>query len=187
MRGAAPDRFLKAQIRGSIFGGLRKTVDSILWVVREPQAALAIVMRPEGGDWLEDELARMKRGGIDTMVSMLEPWEAATLGLASEGEMAEQAGMQFLSFPIPDRHTPPEMQAFRAFATELARRLRAGERIGVHCRGSIGRSTVAAASALMHLGWKAKDALAAIESARCCPVPDTPEQRTWILAYEPQP
>jgi protein-tyrosine phosphatase len=165
-------------------------VDDIYWIVREPQAALAIVMRPEGGDWLEDELARMKRGGIDTLVSMLEPWEAATLGLASEGKLAEQAGMQFLSFPIPDRHTPPEMQAFRAFAAELARRLRAGERIGVHCRGSIGRSTVAAASALMHLGWKAKDALTAIEIARRYPVPDTPEQQEWIIsyrAYEPRP
>jgi protein-tyrosine phosphatase len=164
-----------------------ENVDDIYWVVREPQAALAIVMRPKGDDWLEDELTRMRRGGIDTLVSMLEPWEAATLGLASERRLAEQAGMQFLSFPIPDRHTPPETQAFRAFAAELARRLRAGERIGVHCRGSIGRSTVAAASALMHLGWKARDALTAIEIARLCPVPDTPEQQEWILAYEPQP
>jgi protein-tyrosine phosphatase len=162
-------------------------MEDIFWIVREPHAALAIVMRPEGGDWLEGHLERMRRGGIDTLVSMLEPWEADALGLASEGRLAEQASMQFLSFPIADRHTPPEMRAFRAFAAELARRLRAGEGIGVHCRGSIGRSTVAAASALMHLGWKAEDALAAIESARCCPVPDTPEQRAWILAYEPQP
>jgi protein-tyrosine phosphatase len=162
-------------------------VGEIFWIEGDPRTALAIVLRPEGGDWLENEMARMKRGGIDTLVSLLEPWEAVTLGLASERQKAEQAGMQFLSFPIPDRHTPPERQAFRAFAGELARRLRAGERLGVHCRGSIGRSTVAAASALMHLGWKATDALAAIEAARGFPVPDTEEQREWILAYQPQP
>jgi protein-tyrosine phosphatase len=161
-------------------------VSEIFWIAGDPRTELAIVTRPEGEDWLEDELRRLKRGGIDTLVSMLEPWEAAELGLAREGPLAEAAGMQFLSFPIPDRHTPQETGAFRQFAGELARRLRAGERIGVHCRGSIGRSTVTAASALMHLGWNPKDALLAIAVARHYPVPDTDEQREWILAYEPE-
>jgi len=162
-------------------------VSEIFWIEGEPEARLAIVMRPAGDDWLEDELRGLRRGGIDTLVSMLEPWEAEALGLAREGPLAKEAGMQFLSFPIPDRHTPPETRAFRQFAGELARRLRAGERIGVHCRGSIGRCTLAAASALVHLGWKPKDALAAISSARRFPVPDTDEQKEWILDYEPQP
>jgi protein-tyrosine phosphatase len=162
-------------------------VSEIFWIEGKPQTGLAIVMRPAGDDWLENELRDLKRGGIDTLVSMLEPWEAAELGLRREGPLAEEAGMQFLSFPIPDRHTPPQTRAFRQFAGELARRLRAGERIGVHCRGSIGRCTVAAASALVHLGWENADAIAAIAAARGFPVPDTDEQREWILAYEPEP
>jgi protein-tyrosine phosphatase len=162
-------------------------VNNIFWIEGDPQTALAIVLRPAGDEWLMDELRTLRRGGIETLVSMLEPWEAAELGLACEEQLAGQAGMQFLSFPIPDRHTPPWTEAFRRFAEELARRLRAGERIGVHCRGSIGRSTVAAASALMHLGWSSKDALLAIAAARGFPVPDTDEQREWIIAYEPEP
>ncbi len=162
-------------------------MSEIFWIEGDPQASLAIVMRPAGDGWLEDELRDLKEGGIETLVSMLEPWEAAELGLAREGQLAEQAGMQFLSFPIPDRCTPERMGAFRQFAEELARRLRAGEHIGIHCRGSIGRSTVAAASALLHLGWSSRDALAAISMARRYPVPDTDEQREWILAYEPEP
>lgn len=162
-------------------------MSTIFWIEGEPCAELAIVLRPEGDDWLEDELRELKRGGIDTLVSMLEPWEAGELGLAREGPLALEAGMQFLSFPIPDRHIPQRTSEFRQFAGELARRLRAGERIGVHCRGSIGRCTVAAASALAHLGWSPKDALLAIAAARGYPVPDTDEQRAWILAYEPQP
>jgi hypothetical protein len=43
-----------------------------------------------------------------------------------------------------------------------------------------------AASILIHLGWKPLQALKAIGAARGCPVPDTPEQRNWILAYEAQ-
>lgn len=127
---------------------------------------------------------RMKRDGVETVVSLLEPTEAAALGLRDEGSLAEEIGMRFLSFPVPDVHVPADVSAFRSFVTGLAERLLCGERIGVHCRGSIGRSTLTAACALIHVGWGAQDALLAIEAARGCPVPDTAEQRRWILHYE---
>jgi protein-tyrosine phosphatase len=152
----------------------------------EMDSTLAIVLRPRGDEWLEDELKRLKRGGIQTLVSMLEPLEAEELGLAREKSLAEQTGLNFFSYPIPDRHTPSDVSSFREFAAALADRARNGERIGVHCRGSIGRSTVIAASVLIHQGWRPHHALVAIESARECPVPDTEEQRNWILNYEAQ-
>ena len=96
-------------------------------------------------------------------------------------------GLKFISYPIPDTHIPVDTASFRAFAARLADRLRAGEHIGVHCRGSIGRSTVTAACALIHLGWTPKEALAAIEAARGFSVPDTQEQEDWILRYKAQP
>jgi hypothetical protein len=43
---------------------------------------------------------------------------------------------------------------------------------------------VTAACTLIELGWTAKDALAAIEAARGCVVPDTQEQEDWILRYK---
>jgi protein-tyrosine phosphatase len=162
-------------------------VKDVLWIGStrdEMDSTLAIVLRPRGDDWLEDELKRLKRGGIQTMVSMLEPLEAEELGLAREKSLAEKIGLKFLSYPIPDRQTPSDASRFREFATGLAGRARNGERIGVHCRGSIGRSTVIAASVLIHLGWRPHHALSAIEAARGCPVPDTEEQRNWILNYE---
>jgi len=149
--------------------------------------ALAIVMKPRPGDWLEDDLIRMKRDGIQTLVSLLEKDEADMLALGEEGPLAEKIGMQFLSHPIPDVHVPPDLTAFRKFVADLANRLRAGEHIGVHCRGSIGRATVTAAAALTHLGWTPKAALAAIQAARGCTVPDTQEQEEWILNYKAQP
>jgi protein-tyrosine phosphatase len=136
---------------------------------------------------LEDELLRIRQGGIQTLVSMMENWEADSLGLADEGPLALQIGLKFLTFPIPDTRIPLDAAAFRNFVAGLAGRLRDGERIGIHCRGSIGRSTVAAACALMHLGWSAHKALEAIEDARGCLVPDTQEQEDWILHYKTQP
>jgi protein-tyrosine phosphatase len=162
-------------------------MSDICWIEGSPPVTLAIVLRPQGGEWLADELARMKRGGIQTLVSLLEEEEAGWLGLDREPALAKQAGMEFVSFPIPDTQVPPHRAAFRQFVVGLANRLRHGECIGVHCRGSIGRSTVTAAATLIHLGWKAEVALTAIERARGCPVPDTEEQRRWILAYEARP
>jgi protein-tyrosine phosphatase len=162
-------------------------MNSIFWIKGSPPAPLAIVIRPSGDELLEDALHRIKQSGIQTLVSMMEDWEADSLGLADEGQLARQIGLQFLSFPIPDTRVPIDAAAFRTFAAGLAGRLRAGEHIGVHCRGSIGRSTVAAACALMHLGWSADEALGAIEDARGYPVPDTQEQEDWILDYKTQP
>jgi protein-tyrosine phosphatase len=142
-----------------------KAVDEVFWVKGEPAASLAIVLRPRGGDWLKDELLRMRREGIQTLVSLLEPQEAAYLGLEDEGRIAEETGLHFLSHPIPDVHVPQNPSSFREFVSDLARRLKDGEKIGVHCRGSIGRATVTAACTLIHLGWSPKDALAAIGGA----------------------
>ncbi|MGD0800209.1 MAG: hypothetical protein ABR906_02720 [Terracidiphilus sp.] len=155
----------------------------IFWIKGNPPASLAIVLCPPGGKGLHDELLTMKSGGVETLVSLLEEEEAAMLGLSQEGRIAEQIGLQFLSHPMPDAHLPPNRAAFRIFVQELADRLREGEAIGVHCRGSIGRATVTAACALIHLGWSPTAALAAIEAARGFAVPDTEEQEKWILSY----
>jgi protein-tyrosine phosphatase len=163
------------------------TLNEIFWINGDPTSGLATVLRPRGEDWLEDELLRMKKNGIDTLVSLLEDEEAAELGLAEEDSVAGRLGLSYLSHSIPDRHVPPDELSFRNFAAELANRLRSGDRIGVHCRGSIGRATVTAACTLIHMGWTPQAALVAVESARGCMVPDTPEQRDWILRYEATP
>ena len=152
-----------------------------------PPVPLAVVLCPYGGKGLKDELVELKMGGIQTLVSLLEKPEAAMLGLAEEGHLAEQIGLQFLSFPIPDTHVPPAPAPFKDFVKDLASRLRAGEHIGVHCRGSVGRATVTAACTLVELGWAPNAALAAIEAARGCPIPDTDEQEHWILNYRKKP
>ncbi|MGD0737245.1 MAG: hypothetical protein ABR976_19095 [Terracidiphilus sp.] len=159
-------------------------MQDIFWIKGEPPAPLAIVLRPRGGDWLENELLRMKNAGIQTVVSLLEKHEAAFLELSEEARAARKAGLYFLSFPIPDTQIPSDPAAFETFIKYLANRLRIGEHIGVHCRGSIGRSTVTAACALIHLGWSPRAALFAIAEARGCAVPDTQEQENWILNYQ---
>jgi protein-tyrosine phosphatase len=162
-------------------------MNEIFWIKGDPPPPLAIVLKPRGDDWLKDELLRMKQGGIQTLVSLLEEEEAASLGLAEEGSVAEQIGMQFVCFPIPDVHVPPNPDSFRSFVSHLVSQLNSGICVGVHCRGSIGRATVASACTLIQMGWKPKAALEAIQIARGLAVPDTQEQEDWILRYKPFP
>jgi protein-tyrosine phosphatase len=162
-------------------------VDGVFWIEGSPPLPLAIVLCPYGGSILKDELREIARSGVQILVSLLEPDEADWLGLAEESALAGQLGMHFLSYPIQDVHVPANVSTFRTFVSALADRLRAGERIGMHCRGSIGRAPLTAACTLIHLGWDARDALAAIQAARGYEIPDTTEQLRWILNYKAQP
>jgi len=155
-------------------------VKDVYWIER---TGLAIVMRPRGDGELEEDLIRLKIAGIQTLISTVEDWEAGELGLANERVIAERLGFHFISYPMQDRSTPSNREDFSRFVKSLATLLEAGERIGVHCRGCIGRSTVVTACTLITMGWSAKDALHAIAVARAFPVPDTDEQRAWILAF----
>jgi protein-tyrosine phosphatase len=160
-------------------------VSEIFWIRTRPKVGLAIVLCPRGDDLLKPDLIELKQGGIDTLVSMLEEDEAAWLGLRQEAKVAQNLGMRFVSFPIPDRNVPPDRRAFNAFISDLASRLVDGAKIGVHCRGCIGRSTVTTASVLILLGFPPKKALSAIQAARGCTVPDTLEQERWIFHFKP--
>ena len=128
------------------------------WVDTDNQVRLAIVPRPRGGDWLEDEIAQIKRAGVDILVSVLQADEAAELGLSTEALVCESAGIIFRSFPIPDRETPPSTPSFSLFVEELRAQVHAGRSLAVHCRASIGRSSLLLAALLTAEGFTPNDA-----------------------------
>jgi protein-tyrosine phosphatase len=149
-----------------------------------PILPLAIVLCPRGGHALYADLLKFRRAGIDVLVSMLSDDQIDMLELQQEALTAKRLGMDFLHHPVPDHHIPGDPRSFRAFVNGLAERLRDGRRIGIHCWGSIGRAPLTTACTLIHLGWKPQAALAAIESARGCEVPETKEQKQWVLNYK---
>ena len=158
---------------------------NIYWIRHAGLSRLAIVARPRGDDWLDDDLRALKRDGIDIVLSALTRPEAEELGLEKESERAGAVGLDFISYPIPDGETPQDLSSFRKLISQLVNAIQAGKGVGVHCRGCIGRSTIVAASVLMELGFTAQRALDMIEQSRECMVPDTVEQRDWIQRYEP--
>jgi protein-tyrosine phosphatase len=153
------------------------------WVETGNHLRLAIVPRPRGGDWLEDELDQVKRAGIDVLVSMLQIDEAAELGLSSEAELCEARGIVFRSFPIPDRETPSSTASFSRFVEDLRAEVHAGRSVAVHCRASIGRSSLLLAALLTAEGLAPDDAFRRITVARGLRVPDTADQVRWVERF----
>ena len=146
---------------------------------------IAIVARPRGNDWLCEEIGAFSREGIEILVSMLTEEEADELGLNDESAECATAGISFVNVAIPDRSVPSDRNAFLHSVEQLATRVREGRYLAVHCRASIGRSSVLAASILVRLGWDAKTAFDVIEAARGCSVPDTSEQKQWVISNVP--
>ena len=141
---------------------------------------LAIVPRPRGGDWLDDEMVALQEAGIDAVVSMLQEDEARELGLDREASSAQEKGLQFMNFPVPDRGVPLDARSFMRFLEELEHLLAGGSRVGIHCRACIGRASITSASLLIRSGIPSGKAWRQISVARGCSVPDTVEQRDWV-------
>ncbi|HXJ11016.1 MAG TPA: dual specificity protein phosphatase family protein [Candidatus Limnocylindrales bacterium] len=154
----------------------------LFWITTD-QYRIATMPRPRGGDWLADDIAFVKKGGIQVIVSALTPGEIAELGLIEEEQHCVQQGLKYFTFPIKDRSVPIELAEFRRFIDKLDVETQAGLAIAIHCRAGIGRSSLIAACLLIRRGFLAEEAFCKIEEARGLPVPDTPEQRAWIVEF----
>ena len=153
------------------------------WIEISGRGRIAICARPRADDWLEIEVSEWKASGLDMVVSLLEGEEVSELGLQRESELCRSSGIEFLSFPIPDRGVPDNGPDVLQVAKFIASGIAEGRSIVIHCRAGIGRSSMIAACALICSGVEPHDALTRIKNARGLTVPDTDEQRDWIMAF----
>jgi protein-tyrosine phosphatase len=147
---------------------------------------LIVLPRPRGGDWLEDEVAAWSGAGVGTVVSLLTKDEEADLDLSAEAEIVRQQGLQFLSFPIPDYSVPPSRAKAAEFVAQLGEILNQGSNVIIHCRGGLGRAPLVAASVLATVGVPPAIAFQRISDVRRSTVPETPEQRQWVIDFAAQ-
>ncbi len=155
------------------------------WVNGPWPGKLAVEARPRGGDWLENEITNWKLGGVYGVLSLLTAEEERDLDLRDEVSHARRSGLEFLSFPIPDRQVPRSETELGATLEKLNRMLSDGKNILVHCRQGIGRTGLVAACLLVKNGMSPGAAVDLVSAARGLPVPETTEQRDWIERYAP--
>ncbi len=152
----------------------------LFWIPGPWPGSLAVVSRPRGGDWLEDEASAWKRAGIDVVVSLLENGEAAELELTNEQTVVESNRIRFISFPIPDRGIPVSQKDALSLLANITTTLEDGRNVAIHCRQSVGRSGLIAAGLLVIAGVDVDKAVQAVSAARGQKVPETDGQMEWI-------
>ncbi|MBI2803564.1 MAG: dual specificity protein phosphatase family protein [Planctomycetes bacterium] len=155
----------------------------LYWIEGPWRGRLAIMPRPRGGDWLEEEIQSWRRSGVDVVVSLLTHEEQTELNLRDEESLCRANSIEFVSFPIVDRSVPSSAEAFAEQVIKLAEQLANGQNIAVHCRQGIGRAALVAICLLTVSGIEPATAIERVGKARGCSVPETPEQRRWITDF----
>ncbi|HEV3263815.1 MAG TPA: dual specificity protein phosphatase family protein [Gemmataceae bacterium] len=155
----------------------------VYWINGPWRGRMAIVPRPRGGDWLEDELRSLRLAGIEVLVSLLTDPEIMEWQLDREQVLCEVNGLEYLALPISDRGVPQADESFRSVLRRLEKALTNGKNIAMHCRAGIGRSALLAACLLVLSGVDSEAAFRRIGEARGCLVPDTTEQREWVAKF----
>ena len=156
---------------------------NLYWIDGLWRGRLAIMPRPRGGDWLEDEIQSWRRSGVDVVVSLLTRDEQAELILVDEENLCRDNDIEFVSFSIVDRGIPSSFESFSDQMIQFAEQLANGRNIAVHCRQGIGRAALVAICLLVLSGVEPATAIDRVGAARGCSVPETPEQRRWIADY----
>lgn len=155
-------------------------IAEVFWTKENYPGRLALVPRPRGGDWLEDEAEAWANAGLDVIVSMLDAEETQNFELGREAEFCAANGIEFISYAVKDRGVPALDQKFAHLTERLKALLLKGKNIGIHCRQSIGRAPFLAAVLMTMFGIEPKEAFRQLSFARGVEVPETVEQKKLV-------
>lgn len=155
----------------------------LFWMTGPWVGRLAIMPRPRGADWLEDEIRSWQQAGVDVVVSLLTHEEQQELSLSDEANLCLAHDIEYITFPIIDRSVPTSASAYFALVSTLAERLISGKNVAIHCRQGIGRAALVAIGVLIWSGLETGAAIEHVRTTRGCSVPETPEQQRWISDF----
>jgi len=117
---------------------------------------------------LEEDLSVIQKWGASTVVTLIEAHEFELLKVGRLGELVQELGMRWIHLPIRDVDVPDDRfeQKWVVAGPEIHQRMRAGERILIHCRGGLGRTGLVAALILVERGCGPRDAIQQVRAAR---------------------
>lgn len=142
-----------------------------------------------GAPWardLETDLTAIRASGTKMVVTLMERFEFDMLGVPDLPDRVIGHEMSWTHLPIRDVDVPaaPFDAVWPAVRADLMRRLDAGERIVLHCRGGLGRTGIVAALLLIEHGAEPEAAIREVRKARPGAI-ETEKQEAYVRAYVP--
>jgi predicted protein tyrosine phosphatase len=109
-------------------------------------------------------LPALKDAGLTHLLTLL----SAREGAEAIGQAARDAGLGWIWLPLEDASPPPERRdpEMRATFDEVARLLRSGASVLVHCSAGVHRTGMIAYALLRHLGQSAEEAQETLRTLR---------------------
>lgn len=131
---------------------------------------------------LMEDLRVIRDWGASTVVTLIEGHEFRLLGVEALGTEVERRGMAWVHLPIRDVDVPDQRfeRAWGDTGPALHRRIDAGERILIHCRGGLGRTGLVAALILVEQGVAHREAINRVRAARPRAI-ETRAQERYVL------
>ena len=120
--------------------------------------------------------------GPVAIVTLIEDFEFAMLGVPELGRQIQSRGIDWHHLPIMDL-SPPDARFETGWLRSgplLLAQLRAGGRVLVHCRGGLGRAGTVAARLLVELGTAPAEAVRLVRQARPGAI-ETRQQQNHVL------
>ncbi|MBK6803304.1 MAG: cyclin-dependent kinase inhibitor 3 family protein [Novosphingobium sp.] len=132
---------------------------------------------------LEQDLDTIATWKPAAMVTLIEAFEFAMLGVPDLGSRVQARGIEWHHLPIVDVQ-PPDARfeaQWSASGPRLLQLLRSGQRLVVHCRGGLGRAGTVSARLLVELGVEPAEAMRRVRQVRPGAI-ETLAQERYVLA-----
>jgi len=143
-----------------------------------------------GSRWMRDigsDLQDIHDWGASTVVTLLEDHELRLLAVDAMESEVRYSGMEWLHLPIRDGAVPDKRfeDIWKTVSKDLHRRLDAGERILIHCRGGLsctgmGRTGMVACLILVERGIQPREAIRRIRAVRPQDI-ETRAQKAYVM------
>lgn len=153
---------------------------NIFWIDAFENGSIGMMPKPKGGSELNQEIQILKDQQVDCVICLIEHSEMKELGLLQEEALCKESNIDFIHFPIKDFNLP-EQKAYFSLLDSINDRLQKNQKIVIHCRAGIGRTGTVTAGVLLKNKIHTEDVFEYLSEVRTCEVPDTEEQRDWVL------
>jgi len=152
------------------------------WITKINKCEIGISPCPSGGLDLETELNSLFLGNQLSLISLLVEEEVIALKLHNEGLISTKIGIDFRAFPIVDSSIPGASN-FIGFIEELYVQTKEVNRMLIHCRAGIGRSSLIALGLMTKHGLNLKESIELASKVRGIDVPQSFSQRKLLSYY----